>query len=126
MATKAARAVCQDRSVDPIEIEPTESGGYSLWLEAGTTDVDEIIHELGHEANGYFWEGVAELLVASEAPSLAGRFSPDPEGGAFCAYSDDRAVLEDLAARLHKVATEESRLRQLVDLAATTGFEFDD
>ncbi|WP_229831264.1 Imm51 family immunity protein [Actinoplanes ianthinogenes] len=72
-----------------------------------------------------FWEGIAEL-VASDAPSLAGRFSPDPEGGAFCSYSDDRAVLEDLAARLHKVATEESRLRQLVDLAATTGFEFDD
>ncbi|WP_239170741.1 Imm51 family immunity protein [Actinoplanes xinjiangensis] len=69
--------------MDPIEIEPTESGGYSLWLEAGTTDVDDVIRELGHEANGYFWEGVAELLVASEAPSLAGRFSPDPEGGAF-------------------------------------------
>jgi hypothetical protein len=44
--------------VDPIEIEPTESGGYSLWLEAGTTDVDDVIRELGHEANGYFWEGI--------------------------------------------------------------------
>jgi hypothetical protein len=112
--------------VDLIEIEPVESGGYSLWLEAGTTDVDDFIRELGHEANGYFWEGVAELLVASEAPSLAERFSPDPEGGAFCAYSDDRAVLEDLAARLYKVATDKARLRQLVELAAATGFEFDD
>lgn len=112
--------------MDPIEIEPTESGGYSLWLEAGTTDVDDVIRELGHEANGYFWEGIAELLVASEAPNLAGRFSPDPEGGAFCAYSNDRAVLEDLAARLHEVAAEESRLRQLIDPAVATGFEFDD
>ncbi|MEV6303439.1 Imm51 family immunity protein [Actinoplanes sp. NPDC051861] len=112
--------------MEPIEIEPAESGGYSLWLEAGTTDVDEVIRELGHEANGYFWEGVAELLTATEAPSLAGRFSPDPEGGAFCAYSDDRAVLEDLAARLHAVATDEARLRHLVERATAIGFEFDD
>ncbi|WP_233513335.1 Imm51 family immunity protein [Micromonospora craterilacus] len=112
--------------MDPIEIETTESGGYSLWLEAGTTDVDDVIRELGHEPNGYFWEGVAELLVASEAASLGGRFSSDPEAGAFCAYSDDRAALEDLAARLRKVATEETRVRQLVDLATATGFEFDD
>jgi hypothetical protein len=118
--------MCQDRSVDPIEIETTESGRYSLWLEAGATDVDDVIRELGHEPNGYFWEGVAEFLVASEAPSLEGRFSSDPEAGAFCAYSDDRAALEDLAARLRKVATEVARLRQLVEQATEAGFEFDD
>ncbi|MET7393801.1 Imm51 family immunity protein [Dactylosporangium sp. NPDC005572] len=112
--------------MDPIEIETTESGRYSLWLEAGTTGVDEVIRELGHEPNGHFWAGIADLLVASEVPSLKGRFSPDPEAGAFCAYSDDRAALEDLVARLHKAATEETRLRQLVDLATATGFEFDD
>jgi hypothetical protein len=112
--------------VDPIKIEPTESGKYSLWLEAGTTDVDGVIRELGHTANGYFWESVAELLAASEAPSLAGQFAPDSEAGAFCAYSDDRAALEDLAARLRKVTADEARLRQLVDLAAATGFQFDD
>ncbi|XVU30318.1 Imm51 family immunity protein [Actinoplanes sp. CA-054009] len=112
--------------MEPIRIEPSESGGYSLWLDAGTTDVDDVGHELGHEANGYFWEGVAELLVSSEAPGLAGRFSTDPEGGAFCAHSDDRAVLEELGARLHRVAGEEARLRRIVDLAAATGFEFDD
>ena len=117
--------MCQDRPVEPIEIETTESGRYSLWLETGT-DVDDVIRELGHEPNGYFWEGIADLLVASEAVSLKGRFSSDPEAGAFCAYSDDRSVLEDLAARLSKVATEAVRLRQLVDLAAATGFEFDD
>jgi hypothetical protein len=112
--------------VNPIEVEETEPGRYSLWLEAGTTDVDDLISELGHTPNGYFWEGIVELLVTSEASSLKGRFSCDPEAGAFCAYSDDRAVLEDLTVRLRSVATGEDRLRHLIQLAATTGFEFDD
>jgi hypothetical protein len=105
------------------EIAP---GEYSLHLEAGTTDVDHVIHELGHEANGYFWEGIVELFVTTEAPALEGRFEPDPEGGAFYAYSDDRSALEDLAVRLRGVAGDEQRLRELVRLAEETGFEFDD
>jgi hypothetical protein len=40
-------------------------------LVAGTTDVDDVIEALGHEPNGYFWEGVAQLLVDTEA--LRGR-----------------------------------------------------
>ncbi|GAB3829022.1 Imm51 family immunity protein [Dactylosporangium cerinum] len=105
------------------EIAP---GEYSLCLEAGTTDVDHVIHELGHEANGYFWEGIVELLVTTEAPTLDGRFESDPEGGAFYAYSGDCAALEDLAIRLRAVAGDEQRLRELVRLAETVGFEFDD
>jgi hypothetical protein len=54
------------------------------------------------------------------------RCTADREAGALCVYSDDLAPLEDLAARLREVATEEARLRQLVDLAAANGFEFDD
>ena len=37
----------------------TSPGKFSLMLVAGTTDVDEVIEELGHEPNGYFWEGIA-------------------------------------------------------------------
>jgi hypothetical protein len=112
--------------MDLITIHAAESGGYNLCLEAGRTGVDDVIRELGHEPNGYFWEGVAELLVESEAADLRGKFDPDPEGGAFYASSADRAVLEDLAARLGRVAAEETRLREIVALAAATGFEFDD
>jgi hypothetical protein len=41
-------------------------------------------------------------------------------------YSQDRAALDDLAQRLRAVASDESRLRALVDLAQSSGFEFDD
>ncbi|WP_425553534.1 hypothetical protein [Dactylosporangium salmoneum] len=49
-------------------------------LDAGTTDADEVIEELGHEPNGYFWDSIAQLLVDAEAPYLAGRFRLRPGG----------------------------------------------
>jgi hypothetical protein len=36
-----------------------------------------------------FWEGIVELLTATEAATLEGRFSPDPEAGAFFASGND-------------------------------------
>jgi hypothetical protein len=112
--------------MDPIEVEETGPGRYSLWLEAGTTDVDDLIYELGHTPNGYFWEGIVDLLVTTEAGALKGRFECDPEGGAFVAYSEDRGVLVDLAGRLRTVATNGNRLRTIVEHAESIGFEFDD
>lgn len=106
-----------------IELSP---GKYSLLLEAGTTDVDDVVEELGHEPNGYFWEGIAQLLVSAEAPTLEGRFSYDPERGMFCAYGADRDALEELAVRMTAVAADADRVRQLIMLAQTNGFEFDD
>jgi len=106
-------------------IEPTP-GEYSLLLNAGTTRVDDVIEELGHEPNGYFWEGVAQLLVSTEAPALEGRFSYDPEGGMFCAHGRDRSALEELAIRMAAVATDADHVRQLVAAAEANGFQFDD
>lgn len=95
-------------------------------LDAGTTDVDEVIEELGHEPNGYFWEGIAQLLVDTEAPRLAGRFHYDPEGDMFVANGTDRPALDELATLMTAVATDADRLRRLVALAEERGFEFDD
>ena len=99
---------------------------YALLLDAGTTEVDDVIEALGHEPNGYFWEGVAQLLVSTEAPALEGRFSYDPEGGMFCAYGGDRSALEELANRMGAVAVDADRMRQLIAFAEANGFEFDD
>ena len=66
-------------------------------------------------------EGIVELLIATEAPMLEGRFSPDPDAGAFFASGNCRAALEDLAARLRAVATDADRVRRLVELAESLG-----
>jgi hypothetical protein len=108
------------------ELVETTPGGFSLLLNAGTTPVDALVEELGHEPNGYFWEGVAQRLVATGAPSLEGRFNYDPEADMFCAYGEDRASLEALGELLDAVATDDSRMRSLVAAADADGFDFDD
>ncbi|WP_405430384.1 immunity 51 family protein [Micromonospora sp. NBC_00617] len=109
-----------------LRLIETTPGQYSLLLNAGTTPVDALVEELGHEPNGYFWEGVAEVLVSTAAPTLEGRFAYDPEGGMFCAYGTDRRALEELEARMNAVATDGERMRRLITDAEASGFEFDD
>lgn len=116
----------QHAPMHPLRLIESTPGNYALLLDAGTTQVDNVIEELGHEPNGYFWEGVAQVLVSTEAPALEGRFSYDPEGGMFCAYGRDRSALEELATRMAAIATDADRMRRLVAAAEADGFEFDD
>jgi hypothetical protein len=112
--------------VKPLRIVETSPGSYSLLLETHEAPVHDLIEELEHEPNGYFWQGIAELLITSEAPDLTGLMEFDSEGGMFCAYAEDRRVLEELGSRMAVVATDHSRMRQLVEQAHASGFEFDD
>jgi hypothetical protein len=75
-------------------------------------------------ANGPFWEGIVELLVAT--PALDGHFWTDSEASALLAHSSERAVLDDLVTRLSAIANDEKRLRALMELAHSRGFGFDD
>jgi hypothetical protein len=112
--------------MEPLKLIETKPGKFSLLLNAGTTPVDDLVEELGHEPGGYFWEGVARLLVGAQAPALQGRFAYDPEASMFCAYGQDRAALEQLATLMATVANDADRMRELMALADAEGFEFDD
>src|SRR4051794_16542535 len=112
--------------MSPLRLIETTPGKFSLLLDAGTTAVDGVVEELGHTPNGYFWEGVAQLLVRTKAPELAGRFGYDPEGGAFVAYGKDKDALVALSALMTDVAIDGDRMRRLIVLAKEKGFEFDD
>ncbi|MFI0451132.1 Imm51 family immunity protein [Actinomadura sp. 6N118] len=112
--------------MSPLRLIETTPGEFSLLLGAGETPVDQVIEELGHEPNGYFWEGAAEFLVTTEAPALEERVSFDSEAGMFCAHGTDRTALQELAALMSIVVTDGDRLRKLVESALASGFEFDD
>ncbi|WP_432827369.1 Imm51 family immunity protein [Dactylosporangium sp. CA-092794] len=112
--------------MDPIRLVETTPGKHSLILVAGSTGVDDTIAELGHEPNGYFWEGIAQLLIDTEAPQLDGRFEFDSEAGTFVADGPDRPALAALSDLMRTAATDPSRMRALVAYADESGFEFDD
>lgn len=113
-----------------VELQPLKliehEGRYSLLLNAGDTSVDELIEDLGHEPNGYFWDGVARLLVESHAPDLAERFETDPEGGMFAAVGTDKDALIRLGKLLASYANDAAKMRALVADADAAGFDFDD
>lgn len=109
-----------------MKLSETRPGEFSLVLVTGVNKVDEVIVELGHEPNGPFWDGVAERLVATEAPELAGRFEYDSEAGMFCVYGTDRPTLEALSALMEPYTTDAERIRALVAAAKADGFVFDD
>jgi hypothetical protein len=100
-------------------------GKYSLVLPTGNNPVDDLVQELGHEPNGPFWDGVAQWLVQTEAPSLEGRIEYDSEAGTFVALGD-RAALEELKKRLAPYLSDAKKLRALVAAAEEADFPFDD
>lgn len=110
----------------PLKLIETRPGSFSLLLDAGATQVDELVEQLGHDPNGYFWAGVARFLVSTEANTLEGRFSYDPEAGMFCAYGTDRKALQELGALMSVITRDGDRMRKLVTSAQAAGFEFDD
>lgn len=93
----------------PLNLVETTPGNYSLLLNAGTTPVEDVLTEIGREANGYFWEDVAEMLAGEEA----GKFQYDSEAGMFCAYGSDRAALAVLGDRMAALAHDPERVRSL-------------
>jgi immunity protein 51 of polymorphic toxin system len=118
--------MCQHSPVRPLKLIEAKPGNFSLILNAGTTKVDAMVGELGHEPSGYFWAGVAEALVSTENPALGPRLAYDCEADMFCAYGQDRAALEELGARMAAVATDADRLRRLLAVAAERGISLDD
>jgi hypothetical protein len=69
---------------------------------------------------------VAQWIVQTEAPSLAGRFEYNSEAGMFCAEGTDRAALEELGKRLAPYVNDAEKVRALVAAAEAADFPFDD
>lgn len=120
------QAVVTGELSQPWRMVETSPGKFSLLLMAGSTQVDEVVARLGHEPNGYFWEGVARLLVSSGAPGLDEHFAYGPEADMFCAYGDDRAALEELASLMDGVLNDADRMRDLIAAAEDNRFGSDD
>ena len=110
----------------PLKLVETEQGALSLLLNAGETSADALVEELGHEPNGYFWEGVAKYLVSTEAPGLEGRVSYGFRGGNVLRLRP-RPRRPRAARRADgRLANDGPRLQSLIATAEASGFDFDD
>ena len=103
-------------------LDSEDTGSTSCFFDADVPATADVVASLGHEPNGYFWEGVVRRLVEKgelDEPDA------DPEGGMFCARGP-RPAMERLAQALTPYLTDPQTLTALVTEADAEGFDFDD
>lgn len=83
---------------------------------------DGAVEAVGHEPNGYFWQGFAQFAW----PGLSQRVSFDSEGGTFVACSSDEEPLLLLKSHWESMLTDAGRVAEIVARADSEGFDFDD
>lgn len=96
-------------------------GEFSLSFECGDLPADEAVVASGYEPNGYFWEGIAEVI----APELTQGLELDSEGDLFSA-SGDRSALESLQVKIEPILASGDAVKAAIAQAEAEGFEFDD
>jgi len=111
---------------EPFEVLTRDDGTCEAFFAAGTLAVDEVVEELDHEPNGYFWEGVARWLFMHGHEPLAQRIELDAEAGTFVAVAEDREALEALMAAMQPYLRDAERLRALIVEADAADHDFDD
>lgn len=106
-----------------IRLRDAEDGSFTTcFFDVTAFSASSTVRALGHEPNGYFWDGVVRWLIDhGELPDV----QTDPEGTMFYAYGD-RADTERLATRLMHYLTDAEAISALVSQADAVGFDFDD
>jgi len=100
----------------PCQLVEHENGSYSLIFDDFDRAAD-IFEEMGYEAGGYAWHGVADALVRTHAPELQTRVKYDPESSMFAAYGTDRDALGRLAELIRTAVDDPVVLRAAIESA---------
>lgn len=109
-----------------LTVHSSSDGKWGLEFEVINADTISVIREAKHKPSGYFWHGVAQLVVQDEVPGLEGNIQYDPDSQGFHAYSTDRAALTTLANHLTRLASQPKAIAELLLLAKNTGYIFND
>jgi hypothetical protein len=111
--------------MEPLRLFEAIPGSWSLILSEGdVVAMFDVVEKLGHSPNGYFWEGVAKMVVRQSAPDLEEVVDYDSEAGMFCARAPDKEALARLGGLMAPIVTSAKRLRMLMESA--NHLDFDD
>lgn len=112
------RLVKLDASAGDLE------GQHTVYIQVVVgSDLDKAVAATGHEANGYFLEGLAEYFRSTG--QIDGSVQLDPEGQGIGIYGDPKHV-EKVRAVFGEVVGVPAEIAGLVEKAEAAGVEFDD
>ena len=99
-------------------------GQHSVYIQVVVgSELDKAVAATGHEANGYFLEGLAEYFKSTAQIDGSEQF--DPEGEGIGIYGDPKHV-EKVQAVFGDVVGVPAEMAGLVEKAEAAGVEFDD
>lgn len=99
-------------------------GQHSVYIQVVVgSDLDEAVAATGHEANGYFLEGLGEYFKSTG--QIDGSVQFDPEGQGIGIYGDPKHV-EKVQVVFGEIAEAPAEMAGLVEKAEAAGVEFDD
>jgi|GEM_PF-1537353 len=99
-------------------------GQHSVYIQVVVgSDLDKAVAATGHEANGYFLEGLAEYFKSTA--QIDGSVQFDPEGEGIGIYGDPKHV-EKVQTVFGEIAETPAEMAGLVEKAEAAGIEFDD
>lgn len=112
------RRVKLDASAGELE------GQHSVYIQVVVgSELDEAVSATGHEANGYFLEGLGEYLRLTGQTDGSVEF--DPEGQGIGIYGDPKHV-EKVQVLFGEIAEAPAEIAGLIEKAEAAGVEFDD
>lgn len=106
---------------ESINVHRDPDYGYDCTFYCGELGSDDAVRALGHEPNGYFWEGLLRYL----APDLAEVVELDSEGGMFSAFGK-RRQMKKVQRLLGPYLHDGDRIASAIRAAEVQGFQFDD
>ena len=115
--------------MEPLRLIENPDGTFCLFMPVCERPLaDEVVEAFEHTPNGYFWEGIAQWLLSTNADlvAVADSIKFDSEGGTFVSLSADKTALESLGAAMSDLINEPDRLRATIESAINADFEFDD
>ena len=107
-----------------LSIEETEPGSSTYALTSDDFDLYAESFELcDKDGGGYDWEDVAKFLLRSKPRKVSNAISFDSEASLFCALSDKRSALEQLAEMLCHTMRSKRRLSEVIREADSVAAE---
>ena len=107
-----------EEEIDPFYLSEYD-GSYSVCLNTGDykNEIFEARYEEGFLGNGYDWQSLAVVFINEKMPELEEKIEFDSEAGLFCAYSNDKSVMEQFAIAFKTACEDDVLIKDLFSRA---------
>ena len=107
-----------ERTIAPFFwVDHDESASVCLNVGEYLQDVFDGRADDGFEGNGYDWASLAQVFLNEKCPQLLDKVDFDPEGGMFCAYSEDAEALGEFILKFKEACEDRELITDLFSRA---------